>query len=91
MINLYSTGCPKCKILEMKLKQKNIDFNEISDLKLLLEKNILNVPVLEIDGNFYDFSSAVKLVNEFNNEKNATNFGGNEILTMGEKDYGYKF
>lgn len=67
MINLYTTGCPKCKILEMKLKQKNINYNEISDIEVLKAKNLFSVPVLEVDGEYYDFASAVAFVNNFQN------------------------
>jgi len=63
MINLYSTGCPKCKVLEAKLKQKGIDFNVINDIKILQEKNILSVPVLEINEKLYNFVEAVNFVN----------------------------
>lgn len=63
MMNLYSTGCPKCKVLEAKLKQKNLKFNEINDIEILKQKNILNVPVLEVDGNFLDFMQAINFVN----------------------------
>ncbi len=79
MINLYSTGCPKCKILEMKLNQKNIKFNEISDLDVLISKNILNVPVLEVDGTLYDFPKAVAFINNYNTND------------MRGEDYGYRF
>ena len=92
MINLYTTGCPKCKILEMKLKQKNIVFNEISNLEILKSKNILNVPVLEVDNTFYDFVSACKMVNEFEENKKLENFIDNKILNEKKvEDYGYRF
>lgn len=86
MINLYSTGCPKCKILEMKLKQKNIKYNEISDLEKLKEKNILQVPVLEVDGEFYDFAKAVMFVNNFELQSNIENI----LTTNRSEDYGYR-
>ena len=31
-IILYSTGCPKCKILKKKLEDKNIDYVESDDI-----------------------------------------------------------
>ncbi len=68
MVNLYSTGCPKCKILEMKLNQKNIKFNEINDIEVLRKKNFLSVPVLEIDGKLLNFAEAVEFVNNFEGE-----------------------
>lgn len=32
MIKLYSTHCPKCKVLTIKLTQKNINFEVIDDI-----------------------------------------------------------
>ncbi len=88
MINLYTTGCPKCKILEMKLNQKHIKFNEISDMGKLKEKNILSVPVMEIDGNIFDFATSVKLVNSYS--ENQSSFENSVLSNRGE-DYGYRF
>lgn len=65
---LYSTNCPKCKILETKLKQKNIDFsikNSEDDLQELFNEGFREMPVLEIDGKKYTFGDAVKLVNNY--------------------------
>lgn len=60
---LYSTHCPKCNVLEKKLKQKNIDFEEVNDIEIMKGKNIFFVPVLEVDGNMMDFSTANQWVN----------------------------
>lgn len=61
---LYSTHCPKCMILEKKLKSKNIDYIEINDIEVMKEKNYLSVPILEVDGERLDFSKAVEWVNK---------------------------
>jgi glutaredoxin len=63
-MKLYSNGCPKCKVLKAKLEQKNISFEESDDLNFLIEKGFMSIPVLEVDGEFLDFASAVKYVNE---------------------------
>lgn len=47
---LYSTGCPKCKILKKKLDEKGIEYSEVNDVDAMLASNIDAVPVL-IDGN----------------------------------------
>ena len=47
---LYSTGCPKCKILKKKLDEKGIEYDEVNDVDAMLALNIDAVPVL-IDGN----------------------------------------
>ena len=62
-ILLYSNDCPKCKVLETKLNSKNIKFTKISDLEILRSKNIMSVPVLEVDNNFMSFVEANTWVN----------------------------
>ena len=64
MVILYSTHCPKCRVLETKLKQKNIHYEECNDADEMLSKGIQSVPALEIDGELLDFGDAVKWVNE---------------------------
>ena len=61
---LYTQGCPKCKVLEMKLKQKNIEYETISDIEIMKNKGISSLPVLEVDDKLYNFTDAVKYVNE---------------------------
>ena len=63
MVILYSTGCPRCKVLETKLKQKNVEYIECSDIRELERKNITTVPCLGIEGEILDFGAAVKWVN----------------------------
>lgn len=60
---LYSTGCPKCQILEKKMKQKNINFEINTNVDLMLSKGIKAAPNLEIDGEILDFKNAVEWVN----------------------------
>lgn len=61
---LYSTHCPRCNILENKLKEKNIEFEEVNDVDLMIEKGIQIAPALEVDGEILDYGKAVKFVNE---------------------------
>ena len=42
-IIFYSTKCPKCRVLEMKMKQKNISYVENNDVDLMLSKGIKSV------------------------------------------------
>ena len=62
-IVLYSTGCPRCNVLETKLKNKGIDFEEINDTKFMIDKGFDSVPVLEVDGNSMDFGKANEFIN----------------------------
>ena len=59
---LYSTKCPQCRVLEMKLKQKGVSYEEINDVELMQEKGFMSAPKLEVDGTVYDFKEAVKWV-----------------------------
>lgn len=63
MVTLYSTGCPRCKVLEAKLKQKNVEFTVCSDVNKMEEKEISSVPCLGVDEEILDFGKAVKWVN----------------------------
>lgn len=60
---LYSTHCPRCNVLEKKLKQKNISYEEITDVEIMKEKGYLSVPVLEVDGVSMDFKTAINWIN----------------------------
>lgn len=64
MIILYSTNCPKCKILEKKLKEKNIEFLVSNDINKLIERGFQEAPVLQIDEEYMNFGKAVKWINE---------------------------
>ena len=61
---MYSTGCPKCKVLQSKLESKKISYVVVSDVSSIIAKGITTVPVLEIDGKLLDFKKAVDWVNE---------------------------
>lgn len=65
-IRLYSTGCPRCHVLESKLNSKNISFELFDDKDKMIDMGLTNVPILEVDGDMMDFKSAVKWVNEVN-------------------------
>lgn len=61
---LYTTGCPKCKILEKKLNDKKVDFTTVSDRDELIAAHITSVPMLKKpDGVVLDYFAAVKYVN----------------------------
>lgn len=63
-IILYSTNCPKCKILEKKLTEKNIKFTKNNNVIEMTELGIDQVPVLSIDGKLLSFVEANKWINE---------------------------
>lgn len=61
---LYSTHCPKCRVLETKLKQKKVEYVEIDDVNTMLAKGIKSAPYLGVDETLMNFNDAVKWVNE---------------------------
>ena len=63
-IVLYTTHCPKCMVLEKKLKAKNIEYTENTDTDLMISKGFQTTPMLEIDGNIMDFKAANTWINE---------------------------
>lgn len=65
-IKLYSTGCPKCHVLESKLNSKNISYEVCNDKDAMISMGLTAVPVLEVDGNRMDFKQAVNWINEEN-------------------------
>ena len=62
---LYTIHCPKCKVLEKKLKQKNISYEEETDIEKMKELGIITSPVLFVNGKYLQFSDAVKFINQY--------------------------
>lgn len=59
---LFSNHCPRCNVLESKLKQKNIDYMETNDVDVMVQRGFTTVPMLEVDGVVYDFKQAVEWI-----------------------------
>ena len=57
--------CPKCKILERYLNSKNIPYEERNAqdfADFLMSKGFFTAPVLELNGEFYNFTSVNSLI-----------------------------
>lgn len=64
-VKLYTTHCPKCNVLKAKLDDKNLQYEEVTDIDVMTSLGIDEVPVLQIDdGPLLVFSEAVKYVNQ---------------------------
>lgn len=63
-IILYSTNCPKCKILKSKLDEKKIEYEICTDTELMLNKGFKTVPMLEINSKIYNFTEALNYIKE---------------------------
>lgn len=62
-IILYTTHCPKCKILENKLKSKNIEYMIEEDVEKMLSLGMSEVPQLQVENEILDFGTAVRWIN----------------------------
>ena len=67
-IILYSTGCPKCKVLETKLQNKGIYYTKNSSISDMTDLGISAVPVLRIGDVYFSFSEAIKWLNDIKGE-----------------------
>ena len=68
MVTLYTINCPKCKVVEMKLDQKGIEYKKIDNEETVVkfgeEHNVRSAPILVVDDKVLDFSNAIKYINE---------------------------
>lgn len=62
-IILYTTDCPKCKILKRKLDAKKVSYDENHSIDEMIAKGISHAPMLEVDGMLMSFSDANEWVN----------------------------
>ena len=67
----YSTHCPKCRVLQMKLDRAGVSYTECDDVDLMISKGLKSAPALEVDGEILDFVSAVRWADD-----QRTNAGG---------------
>lgn len=63
-IVLYEHGCPRCKVLKMKLDQKGISYETVNDVEVMKAKGFQEAPKLEVDGAVYGFKDAVDWIKE---------------------------
>lgn len=64
MITLYSTGCPKCRVLEKKLEAEEIKYTKVEDENVMIEKGFMSAPMLDVDGKVMNFKEAVDWLGE---------------------------
>ena len=63
---LFSNHCPQCRVLEAKLKQKGVEYQEVNDIDLMLEKGFKSMPMLEVDGVVINFQKALEWIKTIN-------------------------
>ena len=63
MIKLYSTHCPQCRALEMKLDKANIEYEVCDDVEIMKARGFKAAPILETEDGIFNFAQAIKWVN----------------------------
>lgn len=64
MIILYTTHCPKCRVIETKLIKKGIPFETNENTEEMISLGFKFAPVLCIDGQYLDFAQANNWINQ---------------------------
>ena len=60
---MYSTGCPKCRVLAKKMAATGIQYETNSSVEDMQALGISVLPVLSVDGVLMDFSKAYQWIN----------------------------
>lgn len=62
-VMLYTTHCPRCEVLKKKLAQKNVSYEEITDVNIMADLGIKSVPQISLEGKLMNFTEATQWVN----------------------------
>lgn len=62
-IILYTTHCPKCRVLETKLHRKNVPFQECTDVEVMKSLGLQTAPHLKVGDKLMDFVEANSYIN----------------------------
>lgn len=57
---LYEHGCPRCKVLKMKLDKSGVEYETVNDIEVMKAKGFVDAPKLEVAGEIYGFKEAVE-------------------------------
>ena len=63
-IIMYTTHCPRCKVLAAKLAAKGVTYKEETNTEPMLSMGITTVPMLSVDGTLMDFKTANDWINK---------------------------
>ena len=63
-IVLYEHGCPRCKVIKMKLDQKGINYENVNDIEVMKAKGFAEAPKLEVNGVVMGFKEAMDWIKE---------------------------
>lgn len=62
-VTFYSTHCPKCRVIESKLKTAGIEYTEVNDVDEMIRLGFKSAPLLKVDDEVMDFMAANKWIN----------------------------
>ena len=68
MVTLYTTHCPKCRVIEKKLLQKKIEYQENTNREEMIKLGFKSAPVLEVDGKYMNFGDANRWLMNYEGE-----------------------
>ena len=68
---LYTTNCPKCRILKQKLEESGVDFQTIDDIESMTKRGMTTSPMLGVDDELFGFSQALIWMEERRKSLNA--------------------
>ena len=63
MITLYSTNCPRCKVLEKKMERSGIQYETNTSIDDMVALGMTQAPMLAVDGKLLDFAAANEWIN----------------------------
>lgn len=69
MITLYSTGCPNCRMLKMRLDKYHVEYTVCENVDEMRSKGISTVPALDVDGHLMNFSESIQYLKEHYEEE----------------------
>jgi hypothetical protein len=64
LIKFYTQNRPKCQVLKNSLDKRDMNYETITDEKLMLDKGFTHVPMLEVNGTIMEYGEAFKWINE---------------------------
>lgn len=58
MVTLYSTNCPRCKVLEKKMERAGVAFEVNTSVDEMIALGMRQAPMLKVDDELLDFAAA---------------------------------
>ena len=62
---LYTTHCPRCHVLERKLSEKGIEYDEVDDIDKMLSMGLDSAPMLDVDGKVMNYTEAIEWIKKY--------------------------